>query len=187
MIYCMAVLLLHFGATAAVLPQSVASPGVQAASLPEAPLAKPECGPRASQVVCDDSEKNLQASSAAPIPELRPAKPMRLVPAENAPSRRPWLILSAAQHGAAAFDAYSTRRAITRGAIETDPLMRPFAHSPSVYVAIQLGPAMLDIVARHMQRSRNNLWRHTWWVPQSASTGVFLLSGIHNLQFTRSR
>jgi hypothetical protein len=65
--------------------------------------------------------------------------------------------------------------------------MRPFAHSPAVYAAIQLGPAMLDIVARHMQRSRNSLWRHTWWVPQSASTGVFLFSGIHNFQFAKKR
>ena len=46
---------------------------------------------------------------------------------------------------------------------------------------------MLDIVARHMQRSRNNLWRHTWWVPQSASTGVFLFSGIHNFQFAKKQ
>ena len=185
MICCIAALLLHFGATDPVLPQSVAGPDVQAASLPETPLAKPECGLPASQVVCHDSEKNLQAPSAILIPEMQPAKSIRLIPAESAPSRRPWLILSAVQHNAAAFDAYSTRRAITRGAIETDPLMRPFARSPSVYAATQLGPAMLDIVARHMQRSRNNLWRHTWWVPQSASTGVFLFSGIHNFQFAK--
>jgi hypothetical protein len=185
MICCIAAMLLHFGATAPALPQSVASPAVQAAPLPDAPLAKPECGLPASQVVCDDSENNLQAPSAILIPEPRPAKPIRLSPAESVPSRRPWLILSGAQHSAAAFDAYSTRRAITRGAIETDPLMRPFAHSPTVYAAIQLGPAMLDIAARHMQRSRNNLWRHTWWVPQSASTSVFLFSGIHNFQFAK--
>lgn len=185
MICCIAMLFLHFGATVPVLPQSVASPAVQAASLPEAPLDKPECGLPASEIVCDDSEKNLQAPSAVLIPELQPAQPMRLISAESAPSRRSCLILSAAQHSAAAFDAYSTRRAITRGAIETDPLMRPFAHSPAIYGAIQLGPLMLDIVARHMQRSRNNLWRRTWWVPQSASTGVFLFSGIHNLQFAK--
>lgn len=186
MICCIAALLLHFGATAPVLPQTVAGPAVQAAYLPDAPLAKPECGLPASQVVCDDSEKNLRAPSAILLAE-QPAKPIGLIPAASAPSRRPWLMLSAAQHGAASFDAYSTRHAVTRGAIETDPLMRPFAHSPAVYAAIQLGPAMLDIVARHMQRSRNNLWRHTWWAPQSATTAIFLFSGVHNLQFTRSR
>jgi hypothetical protein len=185
MLCCIAALLLHFGATAPVLPQGVATPAVQAATLPEAPLAKPERGLPASHVVCDDAEKNSQAPSAILVSEPQPATAMNLVPAESAPSRRPWLILSAVQHSAAAFDAYSTRRAITRGAIETDPLMRPFAHSPAVYAAIQLGPAMLDIVARRMQRSRNNLWRHARWVPQSASTGAFLFSGIHDLQFAK--
>jgi hypothetical protein len=186
MICCIAALLFHFGATASALPQSVATPAVQAATLPEASLAKPECGLPASHVVCDDAEKNLQAPAATLTPELQPAKPMRFIP-ESAPSRRPWLILSGAQHSAAAFDAYSTRRAITRGAIETDPLMRPFAYSPAVYAATQLEPAMLDIVARHMQRSRNNLWRRTWWVPQSASTSIFLFSGVHNLQFAKKQ
>jgi hypothetical protein len=110
-----------------------------------------------------------------------------LIQEDITPPRLSWLILSTGQHGAAAFDAYSTRRAITRGARETDPLMRPFAHSPTIYLAIQAGPVMLDIAARQMQRSRNNLWRHTWWVPQSASTAIFLFSGIHNLQFAKKR
>lgn len=182
MICCIAALLLHFGATAPVLPQVVATPADQAATFPEAPLTKPECELPASQVVCDNSEKNLQASSATVI---LPAKPMNLISVESAPSRRPWLILSAVQHSAAAFDAYSTRHAITRGAIETDPLMRPFAHSSAVYAAVQLGPAMLDIVARGIQRSQNKLLRHTWWVPQSVSTSLFLFSGIHNFQFAK--
>jgi hypothetical protein len=110
-----------------------------------------------------------------------------LIQEDITPPRLPWLILSAGQHGAAVFDAYSTRRAITRGASEIDPVMRPFAHSPAIYLAIQVVPVMLDIAARRMQRSRNNLWRHTWWVPQSASTAVFLFSGIHNLQLAKKR
>ena len=63
--------------------------------------------------------------------------------------------------------------------------MRPFVHSPEIYVAIQAVPVMLDVVGRQMQRSHNNLWRHTWWVPQFASTGLFLLSGIHNIQVAK--
>jgi hypothetical protein len=107
---------------------------------------------------------------------------VRFVAVENMPSRRNWLILSFVQHSAAAFDAYSTRQAIAAGAREDDPFMRPFAHTPAIYVASQAGPVLLDFAARRMQRSRNPLLRRTWWFPQSASTGLFLLSGVHNLR-----
>jgi len=40
------------------------------------------------------------------------------------PARREWLALAVAEHGAAAFDAYTTRQAISRGAVEEDPTMR---------------------------------------------------------------
>lgn len=184
MICCIAVLFLHFGATQAP-PQNVAGPAVQATSLPDAPVAKPEVALPASPVVCVDSGANSQASSPASTSPPQSANPTRTLLADSAPPKRPWLILTVAQHGAAAFDAYSTRRAITHGAIEKDPVMRPFAHSQEIYVAIQVAPVMFDVVARQMQHSRNNLWRHTWWVPQSASTGLFLLSGIHDLHVAK--
>ncbi len=184
MICCIAMLFLHFGATAPVLPQGAARPSVQAASLPNASSAKPDCSLLASKVACDDPEANSQPPAPIPASQPQPEEPP-LIQADIIPPRLPWQILSAGQHGAAAFDAYSTRHAITRGAVEEDPLMRPFVHSPEVYVAIQLGPAVLDIVARHMQGSRNNLWRHSWWLPQSASTSLFLFSGIHNLQLAK--
>lgn len=84
-------------------------------------------------------------------------------------------------HSAGAFDASSTRAAISRGASEADPLIRPFADSDSLYAAIQIAPLALDLVARRMQRSQNGVLRHTWWLPQSASTGLFLVAGAHNL------
>jgi len=59
--------------------------------------------------------------------------------------------------------------------------MRPFAQSPAIYIAIQGAPVLLDYAARRMQRSPNSFFRRTWWVPQSASTGLFLFSGVHNL------
>lgn len=101
--------------------------------------------------------------------------------AESIPSRREWLALMILEHSAAAFDAYSTREAISRGAKEEDPLMRPFAHSPAIYAAIQVGPALLDVLARRMQRSQYNFVRRTWWLPQSVSTGGSIFSGVHNL------
>ncbi|HXQ25917.1 MAG TPA: hypothetical protein VN822_05885 [Candidatus Acidoferrales bacterium] len=134
-----------------------------------------------AETAFDGSSENSRALSTVRVPELQPAKPVEIIRVLEMPSRRNWLILSAAQHSAATFDAYSTRRAIGTGATEGDPLMRPFAHSPGIYAAIQVGPVLLDYVGRRMQRSQNNFLRHTWWVPQSLSTGVFLFSGIHNM------
>jgi hypothetical protein len=101
---------------------------------------------------------------------------------EALPSRHRWIGLSVAQHAAAAFDAYTTRDAISHGAFEKDALMRPFANSGAIYAALQVVPAVLDLAARRAQRSESNLLRHTWWLPQSVSTGVFLISGARNLQ-----
>ena len=129
-----------------------------------------------------EGSQNTQALSTIRVPEIDPAKTARFVAAENAPSRRNWLILSFVQHGAAAFDAYSTRQAVSAGAREEDPFMRPFAQTPAIYFASQAGPIFLDFAARRMQRSRNPLLRRTWWLPQSASTGLFLFSGAHNLR-----
>jgi hypothetical protein len=107
--------------------------------------------------------------------------------AESAPARRNWLMLSIVEHSAATFDAYSTRQAVSRGAVEQDPLMRPFAHSPAIYAAIQVGPVLFDLLARHMQRSNYNFERRTWWVPQTASTGMSIFAGIHNLNLKERR
>jgi len=124
--------------------------------------------------------QNSQSFSTIRIPEGN-EKRYATREAESVPSRREWLALMILEHSAAAFDAYSTREAISRGAKEEDPVMRPFAHSPAIYAAIQVGPALLDVLARHMQRSQYNFVRRTWWVPQSASTGGSIFSGVHNL------
>jgi hypothetical protein len=124
--------------------------------------------------------QNSQSFSTIRIPE-RNEKRFTTREAESVPSRKEWVALMILEHGAAAFDAYSTREAISRGAKEEDPLMRPFAHSSAIYAAIQVGPALLDLLAHHMQRSRYNFERRTWWVPQSASAGVSIFSGVHNL------
>lgn len=112
-------------------------------------------------------------------PIARKTEPLPAV--EDLPSRRKWILLSLAQHSAAAFDAYTTRQAISRGAAEGDPLMRPFAGSPALYAAMQVGPVALDFAARRMQRAHNSLIRRMWWLPQTTSTAMFLFSGAHNL------
>jgi hypothetical protein len=126
-----------------------------------------------------DTQKQGVANLRIPDPE--PAKPIPMTPAETLHPSRAWLALSFAQSSAAAFDAYSTRQAIGHGAVERDPLLRPFAHSGAIYGAIQVGPVILDYVARRMQRSENNLFRRTWWAPQSLATAGFIFSGVHNM------
>jgi len=124
--------------------------------------------------------QNSQSFSTIRIPEEN-EKRYATREAESVPLRREWLALMVLEHGAAAFDAYSTRDAISHGAKEEDPLMRPFAHSPAIYAAIQVGPVLFDVLARRMQRSQYDFVRRTWWVPQSVSTGVSIFSGVHNL------
>jgi hypothetical protein len=137
--------------------------------------------PKLTAVSLDATSENSQTLSTVRVPSIQPATPKKMIPVEEVPSRRNWLILSIVQHSAATFDAYSTRQAVSTGAVEADPFMRPFAQSPAIYLAIQAGPVALDYAARRMQRSPNNFLRHTWWVPQSVSTGLFLFSGFHNL------
>jgi len=124
---------------------------------------------------------NSRSLSNIRITETLPEKPAPVIGVTDNVSHRNWLILSAVQHGAATFDAYATREAVSKGATEADPMMRPFAGSPAIYFAIQAGPVGLDYVARRMQRSHVSLFRRTWWIPQTASTGLFVFSGAHNL------
>lgn len=131
------------------------------------------------------ASQNSQALDTIRVPEVAPAKPAKVILPDTHPHRA-WLMLSIAQHSAAAFDAYSTRVAVSKGATEADPLMRPFAHSPGIYGAIQVCPLVLDFAARRMERSQNSFLRHTWWMPQAAATGIFLFSGAHNLNVANS-
>jgi hypothetical protein len=107
--------------------------------------------------------------------------------AMSMPSRKAWIALSIVQHGAAAFDAYSTRQAVGHGAVEDDPLMRPFANSPAIYVATQVGPVIFDLLARHMQHSEYPMVRRLWWMPQTMSAGLSIFSGVHNLNVANAK
>ncbi len=131
-----------------------------------------------------EESRNSVSLSALRLPDPAAVQPVKVTPAEKRPSTKSWLVLTLVQHGAATFDAYTTRQAIGRGAMEMDPLMRPFAHSSGIYAAIQVGPVLLDLLSRRMQHSERPLARHTWWIPQSVSTAGFLVSGVHNLGVT---
>ena len=125
-------------------------------------------------------------SSPAPIAFLKPGNRMTVSVAalreENRRKQRLWMGLAIASHGAATFDAWSTRHAITTtGAQEMNPLLRPFAGNASLYLAIQVGPSLLDFAGRKMMYSRYSWVRRAWWVPQSASLVTSIFCGAHNL------
>jgi hypothetical protein len=119
-------------------------------------------------------------SSHAPILAV---KPMTAPTGETAGQRKLWYTLSITGSGAAAFDAWSTRRAITQGyGVEGNPMLRPFAHSGVLYAATQVSPLAMDYIGKRMMRSRSGLMRKMWWVPQSAGSGVSLWAGVHNVR-----
>jgi hypothetical protein len=217
MILAVAALLLQFGPAVPAMPAAAAAaakaaepaPTISAPSLPDAPApssltpnATPDAQPGAASMSSSQTAQHAPASlrfasldpagndtgtlSTIRIPE-RNAKPFNPVSPEAVPSRKTWLMLSIAEHSAATFDAYSTRRALENGAHEADPIMRPFAGSPAIYAAIQVCPLVADFAARKMQRSQNNFVRHTWWLPQAVGAGVYLFSGAHNMQVAGER
>jgi hypothetical protein len=125
-------------------------------------------------------------SRVAALILVKPSKPMTVsvgeLVAENHRKQVIWRGLGIASHGAATFDAWSTRHAITtNGAQELNPMLRPFAGNASLYLAIQVGPAVMDYAAKKMMYSRNSWVRHMWWVPQSASFVSSIFCGAHNL------
>ncbi len=132
------------------------------------------------QTIALETPEDTQSFSTVRIAEP-PTKEHSVKEALALPSRRAWLALALMQHGAAAFDAYSTRQAVGHGATEDNPLLRPFPGSPAIYVATQVAPVLFDLVARHMQRSEYPLVRRLWWMPQTMSTGLSIFSGVHNL------
>jgi hypothetical protein len=111
--------------------------------------------------------------------------PVYLAPVKSRyklPSRRIWLTLTVAQHDAATFDAWSTRRVVSSGrGHEQNPLLKPFAGNASLYAAIQVGPTLLDYLALRMMRSQHGWVRHTWWLPQVLGTAISIAGGAHNL------
>ena len=133
-----------------------------------------------------DPPQNTQTLSTIHIAPPASSKENAIERAIDSPSRRQWIALAIVEHGAAGFDAYSTRQAVGHGAVEQDPLMRPFAGSPAIYAATQVGPILFDLLARHMQHSEYSLVRRAWWMPQSLSAGISIFSGVHNLHVASS-
>jgi hypothetical protein len=122
----------------------------------------------------------LPAQPAAPIKGVRMS--LRR-PTETAGQRKLWYALAITGSGAATFDAWSTRRAVSGGyGTEGNPLLRPFSHSGAMYAATQVSPLVMDFLGKRMMVSQHKWMRRMWWLPQSAGTGLSLYAGVHNVR-----
>ena len=188
-ILTLAALLLQFPA----IPRNLNSRTLS--SVAEATVAAPETAPRAATHAPENADLSTEASAAEGIivNSNLPARDSREAALSLSPGselqdrsekrrRREWLALMIAQHGAATFDAWSTRQVISTGRFrELNPTLGPFAENTSLYAVIQVGPLVFDYVGRRMMTSQHGWLRHTWWIPQVLSTAMSLGSGAHNL------
>jgi hypothetical protein len=151
-----------------------------------------------SPAVASESKTNDSATSATlpsmPAPKaeaiqpaaagqpFQPVKPVYTRPRETPTQRKIWYGLLVAGHSAAAFDAWSTHRAVSGGyGQESNPMLRPFAHSNAIYAATQVSPAFMDFLGKKMMVSQHGLLRKMWWVPQVAGASFSFAAGAHNV------
>ena len=170
---------------------NVAKDSSSSNSLPSVPAPKIKTD---AEVTADANAAGVApGTGAAPIEpgsaplSLRPVKPFNR---EDVSERKKkiWIALTAASSGAASFDAWSTRRAISGGyGTEANPLLAPFAHSNALYAATQVSPVVLDFVGRKMMTSEFPALRKMWWLPQSIGTGISLFAGAHNVNVVSSQ
>ncbi len=140
-------------------------------NLPDAPAAKPEVTAEAAGAIRPFSNAPLKPAFERPLPTRR--------------QRALWYSFVAAGHSAAVFDAWSTRRALSANAgTESDPFLRPFAHSNALYATTQVSPAVMDYLGRRMMTSSHLFVRRFWWVPQVAGASFSLSAGMHNYSLT---
>lgn len=125
----------------------------------------------------------ISANSAIePAIVAQPLKVRYTRPRETRTQRVAWYTLTAVSSGAAAFDAYSTRLAVSGNyGTETNPFLRPFAHSNALYAVTQVSPAVLDYIGKRMMTSETRWVRKLWWLPQVAGSGFSVTAGVHNL------
>src|SRR5579872_2089247 len=142
-----------------------------------------------AEIIAESSSAGVTAAAAAQPIEPGSA-PLAIRPGKAAFNRedvserqkKVWYALTFASSGAAAFDAWSTRRAISGGyGTEANPMLAPFSHSGALYAATQVSPLVMDYIGRKMMTSQYPLLRKMWWLPQSAGTGMSLFAGVHNV------
>ena len=125
------------------------------------------------------------AETFTPNPAAVPFQPVKAVYTrlrETPRQRKIWYGLLVAGHSGAAFDAWSTHRAVAGGyGRESNPLLRPFAHSNAIYGATQVSPAFMDFLGKRMMVSQHRWVQRIWWLPQVAGAGFSFAAGVHNV------
>jgi hypothetical protein len=138
----------------------------------------------------EDNKASATVSSGDPslTSAIRATTAFRPASEMQEPSLRLWTSFAIIGHGAAVFDAWSTRDIIQNsGAHELNPLFRPFAGSNLIYAATQVGPGLFDYLGYRMMKSKRSWARKWWWLPQLVGTAASLLSGAHNLAVAQGR
>src|ERR1700685_3639345 len=155
-----------------VLPVSNPAPIVAAAT--PSVLSMPQPKPDVSADLSAPALASAEPAAARPAAfAFEPVKPATHRSYESPMQKKAWYALTAAGHSGAGFDAWSTRRALSGDwGTEADPLMRPFAHSGSLYAATQVSPAIMDFLGRRAMVSGHPLIRKMWWVPQSVGASL---------------
>ena len=169
-------------------PGSFSEAGISLSAATASPDAAAQPMTESSEALPDAPVPVEPIAAPAPMAYLNPNKRMKVsvaeLIAENRRKQMMWKGLVIASSGAATFDAWSTRHAITNsGAVELNPLLRPFAGNASLYAAIQVAPALMDFAGKKMMYSRHSWVRRAWWIPQSASFASSIFCGAHNLAF----
>lgn len=139
---------------------------------PQVLLASNAAAPEALVVSAPQQNLLIHPAVVKPAPE-KPQVSLR--------QREVFYSLMAAEHGAAVLDAWSTRQVLQQGGRELDPLVRPFAHSATLYPALQVTPVAVDYFAAKLMRSNHPVLRKLWWVPQVVATSGSVYCGIANL------
>ena len=153
----------------AVASDSAAKDSTLIASLPSAPAPK----------VNADPEPMTPNPAAQPF---RPVKPVFTRPRETPRQRKIWYGLAIVGSSGAAFDAWSTHRAVAGGyGQEANPFLRPFAGSNAIYAATQVSPLVMDFLGKQMMTSQHKWVRKMWWLPQTAGASFSFVSGAHNV------
>ena len=182
-VFCCSTLSADSPRTAPAVPVVEVKSSGASANAEDAKPAKPDVpSPKLASASSEETESAAGGAGPSSSPFVSgPVQPATADSYETPRKRIFWYGLMAAGHGTAAFDAWTTRKAITGGyGVEGDPLEQPFAHSDAIYATTQVTPLVMDYVGYRMMRSRYPLFRKFWWIPQTASASVSLGAGIHN-------